>query len=231
MYNLWLKDRERAILSTFAEWEACLLELVETYSRTTIVMDALDACNKEHRLGLINLLARLTNRGEGTAAVKFFVASRLEDDVCRNLEKYHLIQMQGEHNAEDIAIFVRTKLAEHPRWSRLSHDFQKDLVDRLLEKSENMFLFVRDALQRRLATLPYSLKATYEEIFQSAISDPDEGKFVIRALQWVLCSVKPLPSIGDIWRRLHPLRRCAVTPAPPVSAQPPTTSTAPLGLG
>lgn len=204
VYNLWLNDRDQGILSTFAQWEDCLLELVETYPRTTIVLDALDECNMEQRKGLINLLVRLTNRGAGTTAVKVFVAARPEDDISRDLQRSHLIQMQGQHNAEDIAYFVRTKLAEHPRWPKLSHGFQNELVEKLMEKSGDMFLLAslqiqrllecntQIALRNRIATLPDSLKAAYEEILQDATSDPDERNFLVRALQWVMCSVKPL---------------------------------------
>lgn len=204
VYNLWLNDRDQGILSTFAQWEDCLLELVETYPRTTIVLDALDECNIEQRKGLINLLVRLTNRGAGTTAVKVFVAARPEDDISRDLQRSHLIQMQGQNNAEDIACFVRTKLAEHPRWPKLSHDFQNELVEKLVEKSGDMFLLAslqiqrllecntQIALRNRLATLPDSLKAAYEEILQGATSDPDERKLIVRALQWVMCSVKAL---------------------------------------
>lgn len=204
VHDLWRKDRERGTLSTFEEWEACLLELIDTYPRTTIVLDALDECNKDRRHGLINLLVKLVTPRAGTTSVKVFVAARPEDDICRQLEKYHRIQMQQQHNADDIACFVQTKLAEHPRWPKMSHDFQNELVTKLLEKTGPMFLFAslqvqrlldcdtRIALQNCAATLPDSLKTTYTELFHAATSDPDERKIVVKALQWVFCSTRPL---------------------------------------
>lgn len=204
VHALWLKDRGRGILSTFAEWEACLLELIDTYPRTTIVLDALDECETKQRQDLINLLVKLAARDSDTGPVKIFVAARPEDDIRRHLEKNYLIRMQEEHNAGDIAHFVRAKLAEHRRWSKFPQDFQNEIVEKLLEKSGDMFLFAslqieqlwdcntQAAMRNRLSKLPNSLNRAYEEIYRSATSDSDERKILDRALRWVLCSARPL---------------------------------------
>lgn len=204
VHALWLKDRGRGILSTFAEWEACLLELIDTYPRTTIVLDALDECETQQRQDLINLLVKLAARNSDTGPVKIFVSARPEDDIRRHLEKSYLIRTQEEHNAGDIALFVRAKLAEHRRWSKFPQDFQNEMVEKLLEKSGDMFLFAslqikqlwdcntQAAMRNRLSKLPDSLNQVYEEIYRSATSDSDERKILDRALRWVLCSARPL---------------------------------------
>lgn len=204
VHSLWLKSRRRGILSTFAQWEACLLELVDTYPRTTIVLDALDECNEEQRQSLINLMVTLATRNEHSKPVKIFVAARPEEDIRRHLEKGHVIMMQDKHNAADIDSFVRMKISEHRRWFKMPRDFQNEVVDTLLKKSGDMFLFAslqiqrllncdtKVALQKRLEILPDSLKSTYEEMLQSATSDPDERELLGRALEWVLCSARPL---------------------------------------
>lgn len=204
VHELWEKSQSQGISSIFSEWEACLRALIATYPRTTIVLDALDECNDIKRQDLINLLVNLATRDSEVQPVKIFVAARPEGDVRQHLEKYYLIRMQEEHNAEDIACFVRAKVAEHRRWSRFSQEYQNEMVDKLLEKSGNMFLFaslqmqqLRDcntqtALRDRLSKLPDSLSNAYEEIYHRATSDPNERKFLERALRWVLCSARPL---------------------------------------
>lgn len=204
VHSLWLKSRRQGILSTFAQWEACLLELIDTYPRTTIVLDALDECNAEQRQSLINLLVTLATRGAHAKPVKIFVAARPEEDIRRHLEDDHVILMQDKHNAADIDNFVRMKISEHRRWFKLPRDFQNEVVDTLLDKSGDMFLFAslqiqrllncdtKVALQKRLAKLPDSLKSTYEEMLQSATPDPDERELLDRALEWVISSARPL---------------------------------------
>ncbi|KAJ0120568.1 hypothetical protein J7T55_015297 [Diaporthe amygdali] len=204
VYNLWKKSQGQGISSTFAQWEACLLALIDTYPRTTIVLDALDECEKEQRRDLINLLVTLATRHSKDQPVKIFVSTRPEKDMLRHFDKYPAIRMQEKHNTDDIAIFVRTQIAEHHRWSKMSEQFRTDVIDTLLEKSGDMFLFAslqmehlllcktEPALKARLAKLPDSLEKTYEEIYQRAASDPDERNLLDRAVRWVMCSARPL---------------------------------------
>lgn len=204
VHELWGAAQRQGISSTFAEWEACLLALINTYPRTTIVLDALDECDGLQKQDLINLLTRLGTPASDSKPVKVFVSSRPQEDVRRSLDIYPVIQMQERRNAQDIASFVRAKIAGHRRWSKMPQGFQKEIIEKLLEKSGNMFLFAslqiqqllncntQTALRNHLSKLPKSLNVIYEEIYDRATSDPDERKLVDRALRWVLCSARPL---------------------------------------
>lgn len=204
VHELWGAAHREGISSTFAEWEACLLALIKTYPRTTIVLDALDECDGLQRQELINLLTNLATPASDSKPVKIFVSSRPQEDVLRSLDIYPVIRMQEKHNAQDIATFVRAKISGHRRWSKMPQDFQKEIIEKLLKKSGNMFLFAslqiqqllscntQTALRNRLSKLPQSLNVIYEEIYDRATSDPDERKLLDRALRWVLCSARPL---------------------------------------
>lgn len=204
VHELWGAAQRQGISSTFAEWEACLLALINTYPRTTIVLDALDECDGLQKQDLINLLTRLGTPASDSKPVKVFVSSRPQEDVRRSLDIYPVIQMQERRNAQDIASFVRAKIAGHRRWSKMPQGFQEEIIEKLLEKSGNMFLFAslqiqqllncntQTALRNHLSKLPKSLNVIYEEIYDRATSDPDERKLVDRALRWVLCSARPL---------------------------------------
>ncbi|KAK2611771.1 hypothetical protein N8I77_005095 [Diaporthe amygdali] len=204
VYDLWKKSQVQGISSTFAQWEACLLALIDTYPRTTIVLDALDECEKGQRRALINLLVTLATRQSEEQPVKIFVSTRPEEDMLRHFDKHPTIRMQEKHNTDDIATFVRTQISEHHKWSKMSEQFRTDVIDTLLEKSGDMFLFAslqiehlllcktEPALKARLAKLPDSLEKTYEEIYQMAASDPDERNLLDRAVRWVMCSARPL---------------------------------------
>lgn len=203
VHDLWKNSRGQGISSTFPQWEECLLALINTYPRTTIVLDALDECSEEHRQTFIKLLIKLGTR-QSDNPVKIFVSTRPEEEILRNFDKFPTIRMQEKNNADDIATFVRIKIAEHRRWSKMSDEFRTELVDTLLEKAEDMFLFAslqiehllncrtQPALKSRLLKIPDSLEKTYKEIYQKAASDADERQLLDRALRWVMCSVRPL---------------------------------------
>lgn len=204
VHDLWETSQGTGISSTFAQWQTCLLALIDTYPRTTIVLDGFDECEEEGRKELIELFETLATRPSEDTPVKLFVSTRPQDDVLQYLDKYPAIQMKHKHNADDIETFVRTKIAAHSRWYKMSEDFRIKVIRTLLEKSGEMFLYAalqithllrcktQPALEDRLEKLPDSLEKTYEQIYQNATAHPDEKKLLDRALKWVMCSLRPL---------------------------------------
>jgi ankyrin repeat protein len=204
VYDLWKKSQNPGISSTFALWEECLLELIDTYPMTTIVLDAFDECEKQQRKDLLKFFVDLASRGREANPVKIFISARPEEDVLAHFQQYPMIRLEEDRNADDIAVFARKKMAEHSRWSKYPEDFQAEVIQTLLSKSGNMFLLVSlqvqqllnqntlPALRDCLHKLPDRLQEIYEEIYQKATSHPDERKLLDRALQWVMCSAKPL---------------------------------------
>lgn len=202
--ELFGKSKVQGISSTFAEWEECLSALIDTYSRTTIVLDGLDECAGLQRQDFINLLVKHTNMDSNVRSVKIFLSTRPEEDIVQHLDEYPVIRMQEAQSAGDIATFVRAKIAEHHRWFKMPNYFQNEIIDTLLDKSGNMFLFAslqiqhllrcstRLAIQARLERLPDSLATTYEEIYHQATPNQDERILLDRALRWVMCSARPL---------------------------------------
>lgn len=205
VHELWETSQGRGISSTFAQWSSCLVSLIETYPRTTIVLDAFDECEQARRQDLIKLFIKLATR-HSNSPVKIFISTRPEQDVLQHFDKYPTIRLGEKQNADDIATFVRTKIAEHRRWSKMPEDFQIKVIRTLLAKSGDMFLFAslqiqhlllcttQPALEDRLRKIPDSLEETYQEIYQKAAPHRDERKLLDKALKWVMCSARPLNS-------------------------------------
>lgn len=199
--DMWEKSQRQGIGSTFAEWEACLLALIDTYPRTTIVLDALDACENAQQKHLIQLLLRISSHKPGSGPVKVFISARPEADLIRHLGSIPSIRMQ---NTGDIESFVRARVTEYDGWSWTSAKFRTKVINTVIQKSGNMFLFAslqiqqllwcgtRPAVEARLAGLPDTLQTTYKDIYESATKENDERQLMNRALRWVLYSVRPL---------------------------------------
>lgn len=204
VYDLWEK-REIHGSSTFKQWAECLLALVDTYPRTTIILDALDECKASQRADLINLLVTLGTR-DSNAKVRIFVSTRPDETMFQNLAgKYPIIDMHEKDTRKDMATFVQAKLARHHRWPQFDQLFKNELISTLLEKSRDMFLLASlhiDRVMRRqykedirvmLGKLPEELSKAYDEIYCHATNGGDTAKkFTDRALRWVLCSLRPL---------------------------------------
>lgn len=205
VYQLWKTAEGPGIASTFSQWEECLVALINTFPRTTIVLDALDECGNVEQKALIEMLVSLASPESKCKPVKIFVSTRPDVLHKHHLDEYPAIQMQQNHHANDIAAFVRTKITDHPRWSRMTTEFKTEIVDTLLKRSGDMFLFASLQIQQLLlcdtgpdlreclAELPKSLEETYEDIYQRATAPgKDRKKLLDRALRWVLCAVRPL---------------------------------------
>ena len=102
--------------------ESCVivLQLVEHYPLTTIVIDALDECDPETRFELLEALERILQ--ESSNLVKIFVSSRNDQDITFNLQHYPNLEIASSKNRDDIAGFVRNEVCELIQKRRLLPD-------------------------------------------------------------------------------------------------------------
>ncbi|KZL79783.1 hypothetical protein CI238_02047 [Colletotrichum incanum] len=139
------------------------------YPRSTILLDALDECNKNTREVLMETFDMLL---EGSSRrVKIFVSSRRDVDILKHFETRPAIQVYATDNGDDIAKF---------QWAALQ-------IKQILELRNIA------AIQDRLGKLPKSLKESYDILYQNIeILHPQEKQLADRAFQWVLCAYRPL---------------------------------------
>ena len=89
------------------ESRALIIQLVEYYPLTTIVIDALDECDSEERADLLDTLKEILQ--ESSRLVKIFVSSRDDQDIVLHLQDYPNLELGFERNMDDIASFVRAE--------------------------------------------------------------------------------------------------------------------------
>ena len=86
------------------ESRALILQLVEQYRLTTIVIDALDECDPERRADLLESLEEILQ--ESASLVKIFVSSRSDQDIVLHLRGYPNLELSSSRNKDDITSFV-----------------------------------------------------------------------------------------------------------------------------
>jgi len=121
----------------YREAEDLLLELMRPYSRTTLVVDALDECRKESRSKLITTFNRLIQR---QPHLKVFISSRRDGDIKHQLQKEANFGIEATDNQDDIAKFVydTIKTKQKKRRLPLSDELCEQIVETLLHKSRGM---------------------------------------------------------------------------------------------
>lgn len=137
IYTLYLRARkEKRGLST-AECETALIDLINFYPRTTLILDALDECEMDAREAIARILRNLVDKGQGT--VKVFIASRKEADIEEYFCSHKLVEISTDDNRDDIEKYIEEEMAKvGGRWSSVSAQVKKQVKKTIGEKSDGM---------------------------------------------------------------------------------------------
>ncbi|KAE8375243.1 hypothetical protein BDV26DRAFT_268341 [Aspergillus bertholletiae] len=207
LLQIYNDKRRRGFLSkglSLEESEALLAQLISTYPKTILIVDALDEIEEVSRQRLISYFSRLV---EQIQSLKIFVSSRRNEDIASRLKTKASVGINATNSQDDIVKFVSKEIEENEknRTSPISAELKSDIVRVLLDKSRGMFqwaalqitellsLALEVDIRERLRCLPCDLQGAYDEIYQRILgSGGSKPRIATRALQWVICSEKPL---------------------------------------
>ncbi|KAK6532746.1 hypothetical protein TWF281_006923 [Arthrobotrys megalospora] len=188
----------------------------QLYSRITIVIDALDECNKEYRGDLVEALVELVQASN--TLVKIFFSSRPhEEDLNLQLGKVLKYCINLSDTSADVELFIDQTMSEYLRKDKFLPRLlqgQRDIVVEqvvtvLKEKCRGMFLWAdlqmkdlcrlksRSQVTSCLAKLPLDLHSTYQRIFDKILQDEFGQRVATTAFQWILGTVRPL-RLGEL---------------------------------
>ena len=127
---------------TVEETSDLLVDLIACSSSTTLVLDALDECNRENRGILLDALQEILVKSAGVA--KVLVSCREEGDLVYELRKHPGLKISSDKNSRDISAFVRTetqRLVDKGRLLRHSHakeELKTLIITKLIDKADGM---------------------------------------------------------------------------------------------
>lgn len=132
----YMQARQRASEPTMADCKEFLLEFINLYPKTTLILDALDECDKQKRSLLIEALDYLLEKA--TRPVKIFISSRPDGDIRDSFKTRDNIEIQATDNRDDISRFVQTEITKHRQWHKMSTELQHELIQTLQDRSQGM---------------------------------------------------------------------------------------------
>lgn len=112
-----------------------LLESVNLYAQTTLVLDGLDECEPESRQEIVTAIESVF---ESKTSLKVFISSRRDRDIRQRFSNKPNIDIQAAHNENDIRDFVNEEITKHGNWANMSTDLRSHIVRVLLGRSEGM---------------------------------------------------------------------------------------------
>ena len=110
-----------------------IMQLIDLYPQTTIILDALDECDPATRLDLLRNLEHILQHS--CSLVKIFVSSRNDQDIVLQLNGYLNLEIDSRRNSNDIAKFVNAEVERLIRDGKLlrnskSKDDMKGMIVR-----------------------------------------------------------------------------------------------------
>lgn len=120
------------------ESQTILAGLFQIYSQVTLVVDALDECNKENRLDLMDILDNFI--AESSTPVRILISSRRDGDIKRHFENGPNLEIRAIDTRDDIAMVVKDGINTcQKRWPYdISSEVKKLIFDTLVAKSGGM---------------------------------------------------------------------------------------------
>ncbi|OCK86545.1 ankyrin, partial [Cenococcum geophilum 1.58] len=191
---------------------ALIIQLVEQYPLTTIVIDALDECDPGKRLDLLKALEKILRESSGL--VKIFVSSRDDHNIVIRLQRYPNLEIKSDRNSDDIVVFVKDqteRLIEDGKLLRCS-DSQTEMKELIVKKviagANGMFRWASMQLQylcrfsmdpdirKHLGKLPPDLDTLYAELYDVLSDKPGELEMAVfrNVLSWLFCAQRTLKS-------------------------------------
>lgn len=170
--------RERRRNGSDLSFDDCreqLLESVNLYTHTTLVIDAFDECEETSRGKILRTIEDLLSRPENHLRV--LISSRPDHDLRNWFLHKPSIEIKATDNQEDIQKFIQEEITKHTNWGTMSPDLREKIVEVLHSKSQGMFqwaflqikhilsLKTPRAILDRLGKLPPDLKTAYDEIY------------------------------------------------------------------
>jgi ankyrin repeat domain-containing protein 50 len=116
--------------------KSLLLEFINLYPKTTLVLDALDECDKRKRGVLIETFEYFLDHA--SRPVKIFISSRPDGDIKEGFKNRANIEIRATDNHDDIATFVESEITKHRRWKKISLGLQEEIVETLQKCSQGM---------------------------------------------------------------------------------------------
>ncbi|KAJ4297969.1 hypothetical protein N0V90_005868 [Kalmusia sp. IMI 367209] len=199
--------RDRNITSQGRQWEwqprqlkAFIRSVIKRYRSKPLLLlvDALDECNEAEMQHVVEILESLSIDANRSGTTLRICLSRRHHPPLRIAKSLELIVEDNQDHREDIATYIRAKLARPGRDTGIEAEIEKKangifmwvvLVVRLLNKASLKVKGKKKAMQDALEEIPGELEEVFRIMFNK--DDKDMAETVLM-LQWVLFAQRPL---------------------------------------
>ena len=195
-----------------------LQRVLDGFSSTFIILDALDECTEREKL--LNWIQTLILEKDKNVGLHLIVTSRPEQEIEDKFKFYHYLDLIEESENHDLVTYLDYQLQNDSGLQKWNSDTQEQIKVTLMEQADGMYVYyqhfnvrmitkcnfrfrwvalqlnelkkcrTKTDLKRQLADLPQGLDRTYDQILLR-ITEKDHGYAKV-FLQWLSFAVRPL---------------------------------------
>ncbi|KIJ94775.1 hypothetical protein K443DRAFT_640771, partial [Laccaria amethystina LaAM-08-1] len=185
---------------TLGDLQNTLRTILDGFSSTFIILDALDECTEREKL--LNWIQTFTLENDKNLGLHLIVTSRPEQEIEDKFRSSHYLDLVEESESDDLVAYLDYQLQNDSDLKKWNSDTQKEIRLKLLEQADGMFRWAalqlnelkkcrtKADLKKQLANLPQGLDKTYDQILLG-INGKDHG-YAKTFLQWLSFAVRPL---------------------------------------
>lgn len=135
------------------EGQAILLDLAGKYPQITLIVDALDECERKTRIRFVNVLDNLVLKSP--MPVKIFISSRPDRDIKDRFAGGPNVEIRATDNRGDIEKFVDYEIHNSPQYWRdqVGLGLMQTICGILVEKSQGMWVLLFNHLILQVNTI------------------------------------------------------------------------------
>jgi len=219
---------------TLNDLQNTLQRILDGFSSTFIILDALDECAEREKL--LNWIQTFILEKDTNLGLHLIVISRPEQEIKDKFKSHHYIDLVKESGNHDLIAYLNYQLQNDSDLQKWNSDIQEQIKLTLMKQADGMYVYyqhlndrimtkydfrfrwvalqlnelkecrTKTDLKKQLADLPQGLDKTYDQILLG-IKKKDHSYAKI-FLQWLCFAVRPLT-----------LRELATTAAVDLSAK------------
>ncbi|KIK00558.1 hypothetical protein K443DRAFT_7603 [Laccaria amethystina LaAM-08-1] len=185
---------------TLGDLQNTLQRILDGFSSTFIILDALDECTEREKL--LNWIQTLILEKDINLGLHLIVTSCPELEIEDKFKSHHYLDLVEESENHDLVAYLDYQLQNDSDLQKWNSDTQEQIKSSLMKKADGMFCWVslqlnelkkcrtKTDIKKQLADLPQGLDKTYDQILLG-INEKDHV-YAKTFLQWLCFSVCPL---------------------------------------
>lgn len=116
-----------------------IVKLSARFSQTTIIIDALDECNRETRIDLFRMLKNILN---STTHIRIFLTGRCDGDIHQMLDGFPSHYIEARDNTRDIKTYINAEIERcYQERQILDLELKSEIISALVNGANGMYAF------------------------------------------------------------------------------------------